>query len=829
MDDDRPIQPDDRPLPRDPLAGARAGDLDAFVELLRPRVGRLLRLASIAAGDEGAAEQAAAAALRAAWRDARRIRDVADLDPLLERALVARLPRRRPGGTAPLDRALRGLPPAERLALARCLDAHPDADAFATAGRAGVEVPTVSRAGTTAAAITGDIVDLDGPLAGWDVPRLRAALAAASAPVDADRFLERAREDLAESRPDAEGIAELRALLPGPAVIARGLALVLAAAVGAGALAWTTSRPAADDGSAAGQGVATPAATLAPEGDGGGDEAAATELDTPGDFPAEIDGLPVLGVNGAKHLAGNPAVARRSIAIRGWLDPLQLREACAPALAVPARDGTVAPVPEPAPVDDPVSAAAAFCLREAVLREAPGTDWGIAHLHPQLLPGTGLGRLRRVFAAADGDQVPVVVIAHFGNARAASCAAGGRHCGEELVVDRIAWALGASSRPPTAILAPGTGAEALRTATEVLEIAEDAYASLRAVSVAGVPAAGLGLVEPAAADLVAAGGAPSIREFAWLVRAIVEPHPGDRPGAARTWLLVDDRTGAVVAAPGSVAGAGDEPGTGFLFPKRVDETLVRSVADARTLVETGLPEGAAIAVAGWLATPALSGACLAEAGGVDGPLDGRAAFCRRATTLRGPGPNGRGLALQLPPGTPSLPIDEVVAGRGMPVPVVALVQSGSPRSEPCWPTANGCGRALVLERLLWIDGSATDVAIAELDDDQGAPPRLAVAEVRAIAETAIAETAFAEAGRVVSIVRVPAARRDEVAPGSAATPVAGDHAWVVRVRSPMVRGGGATGLDHIWWLMVDDATGRPSTGSRSIARLPGATASARAG
>jgi hypothetical protein len=35
--------------------------------------------------------------------------------------------------------------------------------------------------------------------------------------------------------------------------------------------------------------------------------------------------------------------------------------------------------------------------------------------------------------------------------------------------------------------------------------------------------------------------------------------------------------------------------------------------------------------------------------------------------------------------------------------------------------------------------------------------------------------------------------------------------------------------DHIWWLMVGDATDRRSTGPRSIARLPGATTSARAG
>lgn len=831
MADDRPIQPDDRLSPReappgasDPLPRARAGDLDAFLDLLRPRVGRLLRLATLAAGGGAAGEAATAAALRTAWRDARRIGDAADLDRRLEQALTACLPRRRPGGDAPLDRALRGLAPAGRLALARCLDPHPDAEAFATAGRAGVEVPTAHGApGTAADAVAGTIVDLDGPLAGWDVPRLRVALAAASGPVDAERLLDGLRAELGDTRPDGEGLAAIRALLPRPAVAARGLALVLAAAVGVTALAWTTSRPEADDGSAGGPGGTAPSATGAPAVGGGA--ATAADLDTPGDFPAEVDGLPVVGVNAARRLAGDPSLAGRSIAIRGWLTVPQIRETCSgPAPAGPGLDGTGSPAPAQVPVEDPVGAAAAFCLREAVLREAPGTDWGVAHFHAQLLPGTGLGRIRGVFAAAGGDPVPVVLVAHFGDARGESCIDAGRHCGEELVVDRIAWALGAHWRPPTAIRATGTGTEALRSVSEVLEIAENAYGSLRVVSVAGVPTAELDLVEPGAADLVAATGAASLDGLAWLVRAIVEARPGDPPGAARTWLLVDDRTATVVAAPGSVAGADATPGSGFLFPKRVDGVLVRSVADARALTEAGLPDGATIAVAGWLATPALAGACIAEAGGVDGPLDGRAAFCRRATTLRGPSPDGRGLALQLPPGTPGLPIDEAVAGRGMPVPVVALVQAGSPRSEPCWPTADGCGRALVLERLLWVHGSPTDVAIAELDGEEVAPPRLAVADVRTIAEVALADR-----GRVVSIVRVPAARRGLVAPGADASRIAGDHAWIVRVRSPMVRAGWTTGLDYLWWLLVDDTTGRTSTDARPIAALPGTTAPARAG
>jgi len=72
------------------------------------------------------------------------------------------------------------------------------------------------------------------------------------------------------------------------------------------------------------------------------------------------------------------------------------------------------------------------------------------------------------------------------------------------------------------------------------------------------------------------------------------------------------------------------------------------------------------------------------------------------------------------------------------------------------------------------DGAATGVAFAELDAEGVAPPRLSV----------------------------------------------------VRIRSPMVGTGTdpETRLDLLWWFMVDDATGRTSTGSHSIAALPGRVA-----
>jgi hypothetical protein len=153
----------------------------------------------------------------------------------------------------------------------------------------------------------------------------------------------------------------------------------------------------------------------------------------------------------------------------------------------------------------------------------------------------------------------------------------------------------------------------------------------------------------------------------------------------------------------------------------------------------------------------------------------------------------------------------------MPAPVVALVEVRSPRSEPCWPTADGCGRQLLLERLLWVDGASTDVAVAELDGPGLAAPRLSAADVEALAARA------ADDRPVVSVVRVPADQRGAVAPGAESLAVSGDHAWIVRVRATLDSPGAAadpTRLEQLWWLLVDDATGRTFAGARPFADRP---------
>lgn len=826
MDDDR-------------LARAREGDLDAFLDLVNPRAGRLVRLAAIGAGDPAAAHRGMSTAVRTVWRNVRRLSAEADLERALEEALVAALPRRRVGAPTgssidPLACALRALPPADRVALARCLDPVPDAGALAIAGRLGAEVgrggagigggPSGAVPAGPAAAgprpgtldPTAEIVDLDGPLVGWDLAHLRAALAAAAlagSPGNPATLVDELRTGLAGTRPDAGAVVAVRAAMPGPTGLARGAALVLVAITGIGILLASAG------GTVPGSAPASPAtassnpvagATDAP-GVGRGDAAWQDAAAALADFPDVVEGLAVVGVAEARRLARDPAAAGRSIAIRGWLTEPMLRDPClAPSPATPGRAGMPALDPVPVAVTDPISAAAAFCRRTSVLSEAPGAGWGGAHLHPQLLPGTGLGRARRLFATTSADPLPVVVLAHFGDPRAASCSTGGRHCGEEPVIERIAWIYGASARPAVAVRPAGPTMETVRTGWEAMDLAEAAYGGIRAVAVAGVPAADLATVEPAAAAV------PSPSGFSWLVRAIVEPQPRDPTGARRTWLVVDDRTGEVVAEPGAVAAATPPPATGYLFPRRVVASTVRSVAELLALADAGMPDGTAIAVAGWLGTPALAGSCLAGPLSADPRPDDSSAFCRREVLLRGPTPTGRSLALQLAPGTPSLPIADAVREGRVPVPVVALVVSGSPRSEPCWPTDDGCGRQLLLERLLWVDGAPTDPPVAELDLPGLAPPRLSADRAGEVA-------ARATGGRqVVSIVRVPAGLRGAVAPGSQDAEIDGDHAWVVHVRSPL-RGPTSdeqAGLEVVWWVLVDDATGRTSTGARPPADQP---------
>ena len=75
-------------MQRDLVERAMSGDHDAFSELARDSVGRLLVIARLILHDEAAAEDATQEALVAAWRHIRGLRDPDRFDAWMHRLLV---------------------------------------------------------------------------------------------------------------------------------------------------------------------------------------------------------------------------------------------------------------------------------------------------------------------------------------------------------------------------------------------------------------------------------------------------------------------------------------------------------------------------------------------------------------------------------------------------------------------------------------------------------------------------------------------------------------------------------------------------------------------
>lgn len=481
MDDDR-------------LDRARMGDLEACPGLLLDRAPRLLRLATVAAGDPAVAAEAVRAAARAVWRDFSRVGDAADLDVRLERALVASLPRRlRAGGPPPdgaprLAEALAHLRPAERVTLARCADPDPGAAALALAGRLGVEVDygTCLPPGDGAGA-GGDIVDLAGPLAGWDLAHLRAALADTAGRPDPGAVAAIAA-DLAGRRPDSPRRARLRAHLP-PRVAAAG-------AVGLAALVMLGIGLAARTGPAPGRTAA-----------GAGSQQT---------FPVSVGGAAVLSTGDALELVAAGLPAGAALAVAGWLDASTRVLTCTPDLRG-----------ERWPAD----AGRAFCWRSRVLRGPPDAPRAIYLQVP-----AGTPPLAEDAATAAGGPVPVVALLESGSPRATPCWPGPAWCGRELTLERLLWVDGRAVGFPVATLAAQDGKPNLDPARVASLAARGPGGRTGIVAVIGLPAALRDRVAPGAGSLPIEG------PYAWIVRV-------RGPGAAKAdrldrlwWVLMDDAT-----------------------------------------------------------------------------------------------------------------------------------------------------------------------------------------------------------------------------------------------------------------------------------------------
>ncbi len=551
------------------LSLARDGDVAAFAALARPGLERLRRLARIATGDARTADRAVAAALVRTRRDIRAIERAEDVGPALERALRASVHGRAravwlPRGDGPrLTEALDRIAPPDRVALARCLDAAPDAAALAIAARLGVDVPAV-RPGDAPA-----ILELDGALTDWDLARLRAALAARDAAIvaagagpdgaaaAAETLLGGALARGGRQGPAPAWLARLRRHgPPARAVAGSAISAVLVIVVATVALGTQSGTHGSGPAGAEAQAGRSPDAGGGPGAASPGSPVAGAVPGRSAAFPTQVDGFYVRTVDAAIAVGRSPGSAGAAVAVRGWLTPPALVGDCALSVA-PSHVGPVtaaarsaagpdaSATPAPAPVSDPLAQQAAFCERAATLLSSTSLEVGAAHLHVQILPGTAVTGLRDVLAAAAAPQ-PAIVLGHFGDPRAFRCDQGGHDCGLGFVVDRVLWASGVALPEPVAIASP-----AIPRRLDSSQAARIAIQSVTTpatvVSVAGVGQRAITATEPAAVDTMAG------HAYGWLVRIALQDGSRfvfDDPTVlpTMTWVLVDDVSGAVVRA-----------------------------------------------------------------------------------------------------------------------------------------------------------------------------------------------------------------------------------------------------------------------------------------
>jgi hypothetical protein len=296
--------------------------------------------------------------------------------------------------------------------------------------------------------------------------------------------------------------------------------LLFAGVVAAGVLGPTT-RPAPSRVPASDEGVAnatpTPAASLPP---------VAPEQPI---FPSRIAGLEVHGVHWTLE-ARNRGLARGVIAVAGFLGLDTIPGECRDS-----RLGVFGP----------------FCRRVAVLGEMPwygathsSPDPAGFHLHPQFPVGVRIPSQASFVAMSPSTATPpVILLARFSDPRAEACVPGGRHCGQELVVERVAWVDG-DEYPTTPTIDPAVDAGG--TLAELRRDGAQAGTSLPAggypLFTALVAPATIAAVEPAAADAATGLSGP-----VWLLRGL---HAQGDPSRV-DWRIVA-RDGLGVLAEGSV-------------------------------------------------------------------------------------------------------------------------------------------------------------------------------------------------------------------------------------------------------------------------------------
>jgi hypothetical protein len=259
----------------------------------------------------------------------------------------------------------------------------------------------------------------------------------------------------------------------------------------------------------------------------------ATPEPAPVIFPGSIAGLDVHGVRWTVE-ARNRGLARGLIAVAGYLGMASVPDDC---------------------MDARLGIFGSFCERVAFLTEQP--MFGVAdaqpdapgfHLNPQFLPGVRMPSQATFVAVSPSTATPAtIVLGRFGDDRAEPCVPGGRHCGQEFVVERVAWVDGADYPTTTTTVDPAASTAGL-TESDLSREASLARAALGPGAFWLMDALMLPptieRLEPAA-DAAAASLDPSTP--VWFVRgmhALGDPNQID-------WLIVD-ATGERVLVRGFV-------------------------------------------------------------------------------------------------------------------------------------------------------------------------------------------------------------------------------------------------------------------------------------
>ena len=303
--------------------------------------------------------------------------------------------------------------------------------------------------------------------------------------------------------------------------------VLLVAVAAAGALGPAPTPPpvvASDDPAIA---VADPTITPVVSPPAGPAEAPAAAV-----FPSTMAGLDVHGLRWTAT-ARNRGLARGVVAVAGYLGLDAIPDDCRDT-----RLGVFGP----------------FCTRIAVLAEAPwygatnsGPDTPGFHLHPQFPVGVRMPSQSAFVAISPSTRTPpVVLLGRFGDDRAERCVPGGRHCGQEFVVERVAWVDGIEY-PTTATVDP-LADDAGLTQADLRRDATIASATLPASSYplleVLVRPATIARIDPA---IAAATDALAPDAVVWLVRALHER--GDPTQI--DWRIVA-RDGGRVIASGSI-------------------------------------------------------------------------------------------------------------------------------------------------------------------------------------------------------------------------------------------------------------------------------------